>query len=145
MDVYWAAYADFLLRIGAWKQRAEFLKCVPAPTATTPAPSGPGSNKQQPQQQLSTVRVLLGDSETEMQLGVDFVCQSCGKQCLRGTRCNRCRKNATACVICDCPVKGLSTFCLLCYHGGHSQHLRQWFSKQRYCPSGCGCQCSLSL
>jgi hypothetical protein len=35
----------------------------------------------------------------------------------------------------------MSTFCLKCGHGGHEDHLRQWFSKEVVCPAGCGCAC----
>lgn len=38
---------------------------------------------------------------------------------------------------------GMSNFCLYCGHGGHTQHLAEWFSKETKCPTGCGCDCSV--
>ena len=39
-------------------------------------------------------------------------------------------------------VRGEFPFCALCGHGGHSAHLRQWFSQgDEECPTGCGCRC----
>jgi len=33
-------------------------------------------------------------------------------------------------------------WCIRCKHGGHSHHLRGWFSKHKVCPvSGCDCMC----
>jgi len=36
---------------------------------------------------------------------------------------------------------GLSNFCLVCGHGGHSEHMMSWFQTETQCPSGCGCNC----
>ena len=52
------------------------------------------------------------------------------------------------CVVCRLPVKTLWSFCLLCSHGGHSSHLKAWFTSSvdgqlmRECPTGCGCLCA---
>lgn len=59
--------------------------------------------------------------------------------------CSICQKNPVICSICRNNVKGMSTFCLKCGHGGHLSHVRDWFSKNELCPSGCGCKCSMSL
>ena len=36
---------------------------------------------------------------------------------------------------------GASTFCLACGHGGHTQHMLDWFRNEAWCPTGCGCEC----
>ena len=36
---------------------------------------------------------------------------------------------------------GASNFCLNCGHGGHTDHLLEWFKTQQLCPTGCGCNC----
>jgi len=32
---------------------------------------------------------------------------------------------------------------MICNHGGHLEHIRNWFVKEKntYCPAGCNCQC----
>jgi len=39
-------------------------------------------------------------------------------------------------------MSGLSAVCSSCMHGGHAEHMREWFAKYDVCPSGCGCKCS---
>lgn len=48
------------------------------------------------------------------------------------------------CIICQLVVKGQSMFCLACSHGGHTHHMREWFSSNNVCPTGCGCRCLFS-
>jgi hypothetical protein len=36
---------------------------------------------------------------------------------------------------------GLSNFCMVCGHGGHSDHMISWFETETVCPTGCGCSC----
>ncbi|KAK0396057.1 hypothetical protein QR680_001547 [Steinernema hermaphroditum] len=45
------------------------------------------------------------------------------------------------CTICQTPCKGQVVTCLSCRHGGHMEHMTEWFRKQTWCPSGCGCIC----
>lgn len=45
------------------------------------------------------------------------------------------------CYICRLPIRGLCLICLKCSHGGHLDHMREWFKKYNYCPSGCKCLC----
>lgn len=43
------------------------------------------------------------------------------------------------------PVKGLYVWCQGCGHGGHLQHLKDWFDGNSLCPTaGCGHICTLS-
>lgn len=39
---------------------------------------------------------------------------------------------------------GGGCFCPMCGHGGHINHMKQWFSVSDECPAGCGCYCRLS-
>ncbi|XP_071480609.1 GATOR2 complex protein WDR24-like [Diadema antillarum] len=73
------------------------------------------------------------------------------------TYCNRCNKPlekfswacfqknrqslTNPCSICHLPVKGLYAWCQGCSHGGHINHMREWFKTSRFCPTGCGHQC----
>ncbi|VDM43337.1 unnamed protein product [Toxocara canis] len=39
------------------------------------------------------------------------------------------------------PVRGVWGWCRECRHGGHPEHLAQWFSTDSHCPTGCGHLC----
>ncbi|XP_012270221.1 GATOR complex protein WDR59 [Orussus abietinus] len=74
--------------------------------------------------------------------GVEFQseCHSCIKAS-RGPQCNNCKRLAFNCVICHISVRGPSNFCIVCGHGGHTEHLADWFTNETSCPTGCGCYC----
>ena len=38
-------------------------------------------------------------------------------------------------------VRGLLAWCQGCGHGGHLRHIKDWFKKDRSCPTGCGHNC----
>lgn len=66
---------------------------------------------------------------TEVYRDVEFVteCTSCARV-TRAPLCKECRKALLNCTLCRLPVKGLSVACLNCGHGGHTEHMRQWFT-----------------
>jgi WD40 repeat protein len=74
--------------------------------------------------------------------GIDFVilCDRCAKP-LKTPYCQNCRIYGFNCDICHLRVKGMSTWCLKCGHGGHADHLKKWFATESVCASGCGCVC----
>ncbi|KAG8231519.1 hypothetical protein J437_LFUL011557, partial [Ladona fulva] len=74
--------------------------------------------------------------------GVEFVsdCQHCS-QTVRAAHCLYCKRLSLLCVICHVSVRGCSNFCLVCGHGGHMNHMNDWFAQEGLCPSGCGCRC----
>ncbi|KAF8783299.1 GATOR complex protein WDR59 like protein [Argiope bruennichi] len=78
----------------------------------------------------------------EKHKGVDFIneCHYCHKD-VTGAQCQFCKKYSFSCVICCVAVKGCSSFCMVCGHGGHTTHMQKWFSDMDVCPSGCGCYC----
>lgn len=43
------------------------------------------------------------------------------------------------------PVRGLYVWCPVCSHGGHLEHLADWFAHEDVCPTGCSHRCSLNL
>ena len=45
------------------------------------------------------------------------------------------------CSVCEGIVKYLSIHCPDCGHGGHLSHIKQWFTVNGDCPTGCGCIC----
>lgn len=70
-------------------------------------------------------------------------CGRCNKPLLRsGWLCDRCHNADSAiCSVCHQVVKGLYAWCQGCAHGGHLVHMKQWFSENRTCPTGCGHNC----
>ncbi|KAI9206450.1 uncharacterized protein BJ171DRAFT_497872 [Polychytrium aggregatum] len=80
-------------------------------------------------------------------------CPHCGAEKSKGTpngqsqtddgKCSKCNQLLKLqCSICQLPCpKGLTTFCMVCGHGGHIDHLRGWFRQSSDCPTGCGCRC----
>eukprot|EP00656_Telonema_subtile_P049978 TRINITY_DN6351_c0_g1_i2.p1 TRINITY_DN6351_c0_g1~~TRINITY_DN6351_c0_g1_i2.p1 ORF type:complete len:743 (-),score=204.45 TRINITY_DN6351_c0_g1_i2:223-2451(-) len=88
------------------------------------------------------------------------------KAALRLMCCPKCSKPLPKCAVCCLPLvyeaRSSSTatndamakavppklaslsWCLKCKHGGHSDHLQQWFQQHNECPvAGCGCKCNL--
>lgn len=66
---------------------------------------------------------------TELSSGVEFVteCLTCVKV-TKASSCKVCRVPLLYCMICRLPVKGAANACLYCGHGGHTEHMRLWFS-----------------
>lgn len=70
-------------------------------------------------------------------------CGDCGKPMnnAAGWYCGRCKSaRASDCAVCNRPVRGLYAWCQGCAHGGHLEHMRQWFSDHSKCPK-CGHMC----
>nr|CAG8449229.1 136_t:CDS:10 [Entrophospora candida] len=77
-------------------------------------------------------------------------CNNCYKHILNNSlksngfwSCDKCHKLLNPCSICHNTVKGLYTWCQGCSHGGHLTHMKQWFSRNNECPTGCGHNCSI--
>lgn len=66
---------------------------------------------------------------------VEFVaeCSSCMKV-TRAPVCKECHSALLKCSLCRLPVKGLANACLSCGHGGHSDHMKKWFSVSSWTP-----------
>ena len=56
-------------------------------------------------------------------------------------RCKKCHFSANLCSICHEPVQGLYVWCQGCGHGGHIDHISDWLTENKKCPSGCGHKC----
>eukprot|EP00835_Amoeboradix_gromovi_P001526 NODE_71_length_23666_cov_0.239403.p3 type:complete len:766 gc:universal NODE_71_length_23666_cov_0.239403:12095-9798(-) len=56
-------------------------------------------------------------------------------------RCKSCDTYTTLCAICQNPTTTLAYFCSKCKHGGHVEHIFEWFKTRSVCASGCGCNC----
>ncbi|KAJ1735043.1 SEA (Seh1-associated) complex subunit [Coemansia biformis] len=79
-----------------------------------------------------------------------LTCSRCGEK-LEGDPnvgyiwCNDCNKAANWCVVCQLPVRGRYIWCKGCNHGGHADHMGEWFEEQgqQLCPAGCGHKCQI--
>ncbi|CAN0298577.1 unnamed protein product [Ectocarpus sp. 12 AP-2014] len=63
-------------------------------------------------------------------------CSGCGTSRSTGTStwCSKCARQASLCAVCDLPVVGLYIECPGCHHGGHADHMMNWFAVSSECP-----------
>ena len=139
LDGHRRHYAELLFRWLALEKRSEVLSLVCAPS-----------------------RHSAVDDVADFATDVDSVelgafCSTCNARVTRRERrtggvCEQCHRIAVRCVVCRLPVRGQSTFCLGCGHGGHARHVIDWFfdgdthePTDATCPqAGCGCLCSFN-
>lgn len=58
-----------------------------------------------------------------------------------GYHCTKCNSSETSkCSVCQHIVRGIYSWCSACSHGGHIQHIAEWFSHNSKCPT-CGHLC----
>ena len=68
---------------------------------------------------------------------------------LRCMTCNNapssCTCTSSVCSICTLPAnRSVSVWCAVCGHGGHMNHMANWFRNNKQCPvKGCGHECAL--
>ena len=43
--------------------------------------------------------------------------------------------------MCELPVNGMAISCISCGHGGHYDHIIEWFKRHDDCPRACGGRC----
>ncbi|XP_046339697.1 GATOR complex protein WDR59-like isoform X11 [Haliotis rufescens] len=74
--------------------------------------------------------------------GIEFSvrCTVCHREA-RGPQCTSCKHLVLECAICHTGVRGAANFCITCTHGGHTEHMAEWFRTELVCPTGCGCEC----
>ncbi|XP_047136789.1 GATOR2 complex protein WDR24 isoform X1 [Hydra vulgaris] len=112
-------YIEILSRLHLFNIATEVINHAPAPVNTL--------------NQNSTV--------VHMQCGI---CYKVLSSTSHGWYCRNCKRSAQICAICHIPVKGLYLWCQGCGHGGHLNHIKSWFSEQKFCPIGCGHKCEYS-
>lgn len=61
-------------------------------------------------------------------------CGKCGTVLQKGTICENCKSKTNTCAICHLPVFGVFFWCQKCGHGGHLDHMINWFKKYGHCP-----------
>ncbi|KAK6165695.1 hypothetical protein SNE40_022574 [Patella caerulea] len=70
-------------------------------------------------------------------------CSQCSRQILGkvGWLCEKCKSVTNSCSICHLPVRHMYIWCQGCCHGGHIDHIKDWFAVNNECPTGCGHMC----
>ena len=72
-------------------------------------------------------------------------CLNCLKKASASDKSRNCvLGRPTSCAICRLPVRGTYVWCQGCGHGGHFDHMSQWFSTQSLCPTGCMHKCQFA-
>lgn len=127
-DLIMHIYAEVLYRLNLLNQRAMVLKNV-------------GSNSAY-LEMFGNKQAAAHDVAEERLPDFTIQCsnQTCRSKC-RTAQCHNCKKYSLYCSICRCPVRGSSSFCTKCSHGGHVNHYNTWFNDYDFCPTGCGCKC----
>ncbi|KAF9960839.1 hypothetical protein BGZ70_008459 [Mortierella alpina] len=76
-------------------------------------------------------------------------CFECENRLYPGYKCDFCKRTRLGirCTICHISVRGRTSICLKCAHGGHTEHLYEWFVQEQnsVCPTGCGCECLVNF
>jgi hypothetical protein len=84
----------------------------------------------------------INAEKTQMPTG----CPQCNRGLYEGAhRCNKCLITTSTCCLCHRVVRGIYVWCQGCGHGGHADHMDEWFrsNKNPRCPSGCGHLCDI--
>ena len=87
---------------------------------------------------LISDRSMIDEEDTEKFLYVRK-CTFCQSP-MNGKPCSNC-KTKDHCNICTLSIKGISSFCMVCLHGGHFKCMKEWFKVKYVCSTGCGCFC----
>lgn len=93
-------------------------------------------------QQASVKKFLKHQTQKSSAFYFRFVvdCTKCNGSVKDGY-CIQCQRFSLKCSLCNSTVRGASHVCLKCGHGGHANHLIEWFSKETLCAVNCGCCC----
>ncbi|KAI8334412.1 WD40-repeat-containing domain protein [Chlamydoabsidia padenii] len=97
---------------------------------------------------INACKIPRIQERNQMATTINIACSNCFKLVLGTSQgawaCDKCHRLLNPCSICNQTVKGLYVWCQGCNHGGHLEHMRSWFSKEKQCPTGCGHNCVLT-
>lgn len=135
LEHYRFMYAETLYKWGLLVSRAELLKHSTFPENEMHQglefePMCSSCNG--PLKSISNFYNSQISQDNELQLKMK-ICVSCDR-----------RRQFPKCCVCNLVVKGLSSYCGICGHGGHFDHMQAWFQGSQQnpeCPTGCGCVC----
>ena len=92
--------------------------------------------------QLTPSQLLSPSNQHNTSVGL--TCGDCKRGCEasdEGCYCSHCGSGMSVCSVCELLVRGLYVWCQGCGHGGHAEHMEEWFSTSRVCPTGCMHRC----
>ncbi|SAM02222.1 hypothetical protein [Absidia glauca] len=97
---------------------------------------------------INACKIPRIQERNQMATTINIACSNCFKLVLGTAQgawaCDKCHRLLNPCSICNQTVKGLYVWCQGCNHGGHLEHMRSWFAKEKQCPTGCGHNCVLT-
>ncbi|KAF9364972.1 hypothetical protein BGX34_011882 [Mortierella sp. NVP85] len=127
-------YAEMMYSWGLFEARTELLKFLTLKHQ---------ANHHRLKEDQSPLEKLLGIEKRGPQ--IFNKCFDCENRLYPTYKCDFCQQMRIGikCTICHISVRGVTSVCLKCAHGGHTEHLREWFvlEKNKVCPTGCGCEC----
>ncbi|KAI8582866.1 hypothetical protein K450DRAFT_225216 [Umbelopsis ramanniana AG] len=122
LEDWFTSYIDLLHRFKLWTSATDIINACP----------------------IEAVRTINMNATT-----INIACNNCFKLVLSTARaswaCDKCHKLLNPCSLCHQTVRGLYVWCQGCNHGGHLEHMRDWFSNNSQCPTGCGHTCTLDM
>ena len=92
--------------------------------------------------QLTPPQLLSPSNQHNTNVGL--MCGQCKRGCEasdEGCYCTHCGSGMSVCGVCELLVRGFYVWCQGCGHGGHADHMEEWFSASRVCPTGCMHRC----
>eukprot|EP00117_Sycon_ciliatum_P006615 scpid23107/ scgid10081/ WD repeat-containing protein 24 len=115
-EQWYQAYVDLLSRYQLWTVSALVIRLCP----------------------LKAINQLNLESTA-----VATQCGICTKMVMKkgSSYCDNCHKVSSLCIVCHQAVRGVYAWCQGCGHGGHLEHMREWFQASSWCPTGCGHKC----
>lgn len=93
-------------------------------------------------QQASVKKFLKHQTQRSSAFVFKFIvgCFKC-KEPVKDGYCLQCQQYNLKCSLCNSTVRGVAHVCLKCGHGGHANHLIEWFNQESLCAVNCGCCC----
>lgn len=116
VNVWFRSYLDLLSHFQMWNQACTLMKLSPDPAI---------------------------QSINQNSTSVLVACARCKKLLRSPAGCDKCKLETGTCCICHVSVHGMYTWCQGCAHGGHMNHMLEWFRSNTLCPAGCGHHCEM--
>ncbi|KAI8989271.1 WD40-repeat-containing domain protein [Pilobolus umbonatus] len=96
---------------------------------------------------LKSCRIQSVKERNENSTTINIACNNCFKLVMGSNggswACDKCHRLLNPCTICHQTVRGLYMWCQGCNHGGHLIHMKEWFTTETACATGCGHICVL--
>lgn len=111
------AYIDILSRLGLFTAANDLIKASEDPYISELSKKG--------------IRLKVGCAKCGKEVSADQVSGGNGVTAITSIFCGKCQRSAGRCVLCQKPVLGLFRWCPICSHGGHTECIKKWISRER--------------